>query len=469
MRAARALTAALLPAAFLVGDGSARSSAAMLRPLAGSKVAFTRGLRYGLPEDPKRASVHVLDLTRSRQTRLGGELDGRPRWSPDGTLIAFSTEEGDIYVVRPDGTGRRRITSADEPGRGGGTSGPEWSPDGTKLAIIKGGQLRVVDVATRKWQLRAEATYMWYPTWSPDGKWIAFVAVITGRSATYAVSVERPRSLRLLDGHAGLDLSWSPDGSALVSHDVAPSCCGWSVYVTPVDGSGRQRVADGFLYGGRPWSPDGRKIVYKPLHAGGLYVMSGLYVMNRDGSGQTKATSDGGDSEPSWSADGTSIVFVRGGPRPGLFAVKPDGTGETRLNEDAYERDNRIMEPEWQPLAAALSMSSQTRRQTRAAGALRYTIKVKNRGSAQAEQVVVRVRLPRSADVVGRQPAGACTGGRNLVCRFRRIAPNAAATVAFAVRLRREGLARTRVSASTTTFEPNRSDNELEIRTASTH
>jgi uncharacterized repeat protein (TIGR01451 family) len=150
--------------------------------------------------------------------------------------------------------------------------------------------------------------------------------------------------------------------------------------------------------------------------------------------------------------------------------VKPDGTGETRLNEDAYERDNRIMKPEWQPLAAALSMASQTRRrQTRAAGAVRYTIKVRNRGSAQAEHVVVRVRLPRSADVVGRQPAGACTGGRNPICRFPRIAPNAAATLALAVQLRREGLARTRVSVSTTTFEPNRSDNELEIRTASTH
>lgn len=462
MRVARALTAALLPAAFLVGDGSARSSAATPGPQAGSKIAFTRGLRSGFREDPKTASVHVLDLTSSRQTRLGGDVNSRPRWSPDGTLIAFSAKDGGVYVVRPDGTSRRRIASRGQP-RGSAGAGPEWSPDGTKLAFIKGGQLRVVDVATRKWQLLAAANYMWSPTWSPDGKWIAFVGVIARHSATYAVSVERPRSLRLLDGHAGQDLAWSPDGSALVSSDLAPACCGWSVYVTPVDGSGRQRVADGYLYGGRPWSPDGRKIVYKPPPP------HGLYVMNRDGSGQTKLTNDGRDSEPSWSADGTSILFVRGWPRPGLFAVKPDGTGETRLNEDAWERDKLSMEPEWQPLAAALSISSQTRRQTRAAGAVSYTIKVRNRGSAQAEQVVVRARPPRSAQVVGRQPAGACTGGRNPICLFPRIAPNAAATVALAVRLRREGLARTRVSVSTTTFEPNQNDNELEIRTASTH
>jgi hypothetical protein len=48
------VTAALLRVAFLVGDGSARSSAATLRPLAGSKIAFTRGLRSGFREDPKK-------------------------------------------------------------------------------------------------------------------------------------------------------------------------------------------------------------------------------------------------------------------------------------------------------------------------------------------------------------------------------------------------------------------------------
>jgi Tol biopolymer transport system component len=452
----RAVSALLLPVAFLVGDGSARSSVPTLRPVAGSKIAFTRGLRTSARGDPETASVHVLDLRSSRETRLGGGVISRPRWSPDGTLIAFITKHGGVYVVRPDGTGRRRIVSRGQ-FRGSFGAGPQWSPDGTKLAFIKGGQLRVVHVATRKWQLLVAADYMSSPTWSPDGKWIAFFRAFARHSATYAVRVERPRSLRLLDGHAGRHLAWSPDGSALVSGDLAPA---WGVYVTPVDGSGRYRVADGYLYGGRPWSPDGKKIVYKPPPP------QGLFVMNRDGSGQTRLTNDGLDSEPSWAADGRSIVFVRGWPRPGLFAVKPDGTGETRLNEDVWERGQPSIEPEWQPLAAALSLSSQTRRQTRAAGAVRYTIKVRNGGSAPAEHVVVRARPPRSAQVVGRQPAGACTGGPSLICRFRRIAPNAAATVALALRLRREGPARTRVSVSTTTFEPNQSDNEVEIRTS---
>jgi Tol biopolymer transport system component len=52
-----------------------------------------------------------------------------PRWSPDGLLIAFfsSTPDalgGDVYVVRPDGSGLRRLTTGDSSSR------PEWTGDG---------------------------------------------------------------------------------------------------------------------------------------------------------------------------------------------------------------------------------------------------------------------------------------------------------------------------------------------------
>ena len=51
-----------------------------------------------------------------------------PRWSPDGSLIAFESydadRQGDVYVVRPDGTGLRQVTS------GGYTVWPEWTADG---------------------------------------------------------------------------------------------------------------------------------------------------------------------------------------------------------------------------------------------------------------------------------------------------------------------------------------------------
>lgn len=54
-----------------------------------------------------------------------------PSWSPDGTRIALSCG-GDIYTVRPDGTGLVKLTHRN----GGGNRMPIWSPDGSRIAFI---------------------------------------------------------------------------------------------------------------------------------------------------------------------------------------------------------------------------------------------------------------------------------------------------------------------------------------------
>ena len=72
----------------------------------------------------------------SNQTRLtnSASFDRKPRWSPDGTKIAFeSNRDGnyEIYVMDADGSNQTRLTNttADEVG------GHSWSPDGTKIAF----------------------------------------------------------------------------------------------------------------------------------------------------------------------------------------------------------------------------------------------------------------------------------------------------------------------------------------------
>jgi len=107
-----------------------------------------------------------------------------PDWSPDGSWIAYTShrgDDGDLYMVRPDGSDNSRLTFTVEP-----EVNAAWSPDGPKIAYeTRYGPrdtptLAVLDVATR------EATVLVgiperarYPRWSPDGQYLIYVATGT--------------------------------------------------------------------------------------------------------------------------------------------------------------------------------------------------------------------------------------------------------------------------------------------------
>jgi TolB protein len=91
------------------------------------------------------------------------------------------------------------------------------------------------------------------------------------------------------------------------------------------------------------WSPDGRRIVFATARDGDLEI----YVMDADGSNQTRLTrSPGLDTFPAWSPDGTRIAFVsRRDGNPDLYVMRADGTDVRRLTEHP-ERDEQ---PAWHP------------------------------------------------------------------------------------------------------------------------
>lgn len=131
-------------------DGSARSSVQLIG-LAQSdvdEIAWSpdgENLAVTLFEDSGPSQVALVpigDATSSgsqllvRQSRIisehpRGAMD--PAWSPDGNWIAYAAREGrgtDLFVMRPDGSGRQRLTS------NGFARSPEWSPDGKSLAYL---------------------------------------------------------------------------------------------------------------------------------------------------------------------------------------------------------------------------------------------------------------------------------------------------------------------------------------------
>jgi Tol biopolymer transport system component len=131
----------------------------------------------------------VIDVATGTQTTIldehGGEFPGTPEWSPTGDLIAFSLGssdiDADIYLMRPDGTGRRLLV--DGPGA---DVAPQWSPDGSQLTFWSdrdGGGIYAIQAdgknLRRIWTddlglKNAEAV------WSPDGTQLAWQGQFAG-------------------------------------------------------------------------------------------------------------------------------------------------------------------------------------------------------------------------------------------------------------------------------------------------
>ncbi len=127
-----------------------------------------------------------------------------------------------------------------------------------------------------------------------------------------------------------------------------------SLYVANSDGSGRVKIADGFADG--VWSPDGSKIVAAGPGADGW---PRLFTMNPDGSNKRQITNAGwgyNDREPSWSPDGTKIVFHRAiahsyGTTFAVHVVNADGTNEKLLAHNTAF-------PDWSPDGRTIAYTS---------------------------------------------------------------------------------------------------------------
>jgi Tol biopolymer transport system component len=209
-----------------------------------------------------------------------------------GIYTGVPDGRNELYVMNPDGSGLRLLTSV-QPLYEGGVGGT-WSPDGRK--ILFGTTIRRDGIASEE---------------------------------VMVVNVDGSGEQVLTDQRAGEGAAaagWSPDGRKILFSRGSYSSNDVGVYVMNADGSGERKLTDG---GAVAWSPDGQKITFERDHA--------VWVMNADGSDQqplTSRTSSLPDFAGEWSPDGRKIAFMRGSRSAvGIYVMNADGSGERKLTD----------------------------------------------------------------------------------------------------------------------------------------
>jgi Tol biopolymer transport system component len=263
-------------------------------------------------------------------------LGGAPQPAALTGKFAYSTRAGDIWVVDADGSHRRRVTSSG----GGFDFKPTWSPDGKRIAFqtTRGsrppaGETNIFVVGADgkgERQLTTPARFRYggsSPDWAPAGGLIAF-----GSAHGLALLDTRTGAVRLL-GLAGDAPVWSPDGSriAYAGPAGAGSPPAHDVFVVAPDGTHARRLtndaADEFP---GAWSPDGTKLAYYRQSGGGGHG----WVTASDGSGSRQLTRGGGTQFPSaWLPGGRLLVGAsKAGKSVQTWSlVRPDGSGAIPL------------------------------------------------------------------------------------------------------------------------------------------
>ncbi len=189
------------------------------------------------------------ELTRLTQG-LGNEI--YPTWSPNGRRIAymdFSRRTFDIVIMRRDGSKKRRIASFEY------AYGLQWSPDGKRLAFVQWDQpdgredvylIRPDGSGLRRlYKGRLEGSL---PSWSPDGKKLTFAGSMACTTCDYDIWVVRRDGTRLRkvveDDLWQTDPAWSPDGRHIVyTNERDDEVYGYGdLWVVNVDGSNNRRL-----------------------------------------------------------------------------------------------------------------------------------------------------------------------------------------------------------------------------------
>lgn len=317
----------------------------------------------------------VLILTCMLNPQACKNSPSSPSCDENGEWIAFSDRDISgrlqIFLIREDGTGRRKLTSVGDNGL------PRWSPNGSQIVFSTnrdGGQRAVYimnsdgsnqhhilsSAHVADWSLNDELVFVSDPKSLGAGLQIS-KSDLSGNSIT-------PLTTLADGGDAHIHPSWSPDGNRISYVQIkldpnSPTTFNPEVWIMNSDGTNKRLVTttnpDNLTPDGQflNTAHDANAADYGPR--GWISFWSGeemsygqVWKIRDDGTERTQLTSTAeltANDDPTWSPDGTKILFStnRSGGGPELWIINSDGS------DPHFVTDNSAVpfpgDADWQP------------------------------------------------------------------------------------------------------------------------
>ena len=284
---------------------------------------------------------------------VGGSLRRLGSWtgavySPDGRSVAYTTLEGDLWIMASDGTGAHKLG----PIGGGGAYMPAWSPDGSAI--------RFQSKDDRIWEMASNGSNphlllpVWHDAdpqccghWTSDGKFFLFISGELWGNRGQIWALDERRGLLRRPPAEPIQLTSGPTrwGTPISTKDGRKIFAeGTSLHGELSRYDTQSKQFQPFLKGisaeGLAFSKDGALVAYVS------YPEGILWKANRDGSNPVQLSQPPMyPMNPRWSPDGTQIVFVDV-DRQALksYIVPAEGGSPRRL---VPEVDRAVSEPDW--------------------------------------------------------------------------------------------------------------------------